>query len=1751
MTPTSSVPSSSFSPTTESSPPRSSVPENVSGTPEYRDETPGPTSDSFTDSSKGFGPSLLKIRCHTACPVYKNKRYCWGGGKEQCQYLHKCQQRECNGPNRCYRCDQAGLIPQQEDTGSCEGCCHEECAGGCNGSRASDCFACRRYSHNGNCVAACPATQIYDSISFTWKPNPDGMLALGRACVKSCPDGFLRDGDYCVTKCTRPGTHAVDNKCVQCPNNVCPKVCSAKEMQPIKGINYLHRSLLRKMENCTFWDGDIILSWQSFLGDKFYNLTKENDSVLYEDLVKGLSKLEAITGVLYVATGFHAPWLTNLTFLSKLRIIQGNVPEGAADLPAINVNGNSHLRFLGLSSLTSVQRRSVLIAANPRLCLVDSIDWQALTARRPGNVGESAGAGEGRVRRDVEGPGGGGSADAGGHGNRTFTDTGALANAAHLKAMARRKAAAIAAAILMRQLPKRPSILIETSRNRPEEECTLDGDVCADVCVQEHGCWSPEAEHCSKCAYWSVHREEGGCVRDCEALPGGFFSVPLANDSSTETSNNRRTTGILGHCEKCDPECGPHAGACYGPRADQCNFACLHVKDGPFCRAKCPSSKYADEKTRICLDCSPVCQQALSKQPDFFSGLVQHQGSQLDVCSGPGDWPGPGGCNFCEQVVVSPEAPDCGTMEQSEGREVSDECVPKLHCLIPYQTCPQQTFLHLLHVTSTLSGTLGNNDTDYRNHILSTLSQDASFQYLPSRVYGLVADWLLSLREHFSTRVVRLCLPCHAQCSRLVNPGCTGPSATQCTSCRTAVFQGRCVPYCPNDTFSFKNDSDFLSNDNSEVRNELNNSSDPKDSTVIPDSHKVEYCLPCHSECHGGCTGPGSDQCKNCRSFKVFTNAERTRWKCVPSCSSQEASRTKNTLGDIADASICAYAVELPGETPGRQLNTLSGGVDLDSLGAGLFPLRPQTRRLISAIAATLFTLIAFFGVLFVTALLFACGHFFFNVTDHSGKETCHSLPPPARLTSEEEDEQAVGNRDASFRCAPLLHLNCEKFWTRAVYVKAREEDIEGRGYGPDNCPGETTGKGKWRRSQGSLKEQQKLLARRSSCRSGQTGRTPSGNTPDEEESLWRCEKLSEGYKPNMATLLVIPENQLRRGCLIGAGAFGSVFKGIWRYGSSSQANGFHLDQSPSLKTEGSSSVEPQAWQLEAQAPDTYENDSATTVEYQPPSTELLASTSYQSFEGASCSNYAYVSMTPAAEEIKTLKPASPGANSTCTYFDNSLCDESTGEEMLVAIKVLNDATDSNTCKELLEEARVMASVDHPCCLRLLALCMTARPQLVTSFMPLGCLLNYLIRQRVPLQLRAPGDRTQVTPTGMLHWAEQIASGMAYLASRGIIHRDLAARNVLVESPSQIKITDFGLAKCLDNVGSEYRAHGGRMPVKWLALESIRLRIFSSKSDVWSYGVTLWEIFTFGKRPFENLSARSLLQHLESGQRLCQPPSTNLDLYALMVSCWQEDPDLRPDFEYLVQRMREMRPNAETYLTFEPLSDPKVWSESRGQTDSETVKYINSRDLSWMPQLSTKETEQSAYTSIASTSPNASSLPCAAESESEADYEHRYECLPSAEKADTTTKSTGYGLFITPAAATGVRQLGSIPEAEEVISPAPGLDVETGEYRSQTPERTGGPSGLTGGMSCTTRRPTSLPLPVFPEIPENLEQHQSASSTSNISGTVPVEEYLEPRDELEALETYQNDDIVAISEGSHEDVHLTGYEEAKWKESSP
>ncbi|XP_061163896.1 epidermal growth factor receptor-like isoform X2 [Saccostrea echinata] len=238
-----------------------------------------------------------------------------------------------------------------------------------------------------------------------------------------------------------------------------------------------------------------------------------------------------------------------------------------------------------------------------------------------------------------------------------------------------------------------------------------------------------------------------------------------------------------------------------------------------------------------------------------------------------------------------------------------------------------------------------------------------------------------------------------------------------------------------------------------------------------------------------------------------------------------------------------------------------------------------------------------------------------------------------------------------------------------------------------------------------------------------------------------------------------------------------------------------------------------------------------------------------------------------------------------------------------VAIKVLSDSTSPSQNKELLEEARVMASVEHPCCIRILAVCMTAQMMLITQLMPLGCLLDYVRKHKDNI-----GSKV------LLNWCTQIAKGMSYLEERGIVHRDLAARNVLVQSPGQIKITDFGLAKLLDINEDEYHAAGGKMPIKWLALECIQQRIFTHKSDVWSFGVTVWELFTYGQRPYENVRARDVPDLLEKGERLPQPSICTIDVYMIMIKCWMLDADSRPSFFELTEEFAKMARDPGRYL---------------------------------------------------------------------------------------------------------------------------------------------------------------------------------------------------------------------------------------------
>uniref|UniRef100_W4VRP0 Receptor protein-tyrosine kinase n=1 Tax=Corethrella appendiculata TaxID=1370023 RepID=W4VRP0_9DIPT len=239
-----------------------------------------------------------------------------------------------------------------------------------------------------------------------------------------------------------------------------------------------------------------------------------------------------------------------------------------------------------------------------------------------------------------------------------------------------------------------------------------------------------------------------------------------------------------------------------------------------------------------------------------------------------------------------------------------------------------------------------------------------------------------------------------------------------------------------------------------------------------------------------------------------------------------------------------------------------------------------------------------------------------------------------------------------------------------------------------------------------------------------------------------------------------------------------------------------------------------------------------------------------------------------------------------------------------VAIKVLTDISGSESSKEFLDEAYIMASVEHPNLLNLLAVCMSSELMLITQLMPLGCLLEYV---RI--------NKDKIGSCSLLTWSKQIALGMAYLEEHQIVHRDLAARNVLVHNPWFVKITDFGLAKLLDYGSDEYRASGGKMPIKWLALECIRERIFTNKSDVWAFGVTIWELLTYGQRPYENIPAKDVPQLIEEGLKLPQPEICSLDLYVVLLRCWSIPVDSRPKFSQLVEIFSDMAKDPQRFLS--------------------------------------------------------------------------------------------------------------------------------------------------------------------------------------------------------------------------------------------
>ncbi|KAM7412670.1 hypothetical protein PAMA_020174 [Pampus argenteus] len=236
-----------------------------------------------------------------------------------------------------------------------------------------------------------------------------------------------------------------------------------------------------------------------------------------------------------------------------------------------------------------------------------------------------------------------------------------------------------------------------------------------------------------------------------------------------------------------------------------------------------------------------------------------------------------------------------------------------------------------------------------------------------------------------------------------------------------------------------------------------------------------------------------------------------------------------------------------------------------------------------------------------------------------------------------------------------------------------------------------------------------------------------------------------------------------------------------------------------------------------------------------------------------------------------------------------------------VAVKTMKIAICTRSeMEDFLREAACMKEFDHPNVMRLLGVCLQTvesegypSPVVILPYMKHGDLHSYLLYSRL-------GDCPVYLPSQMLvKFMTDIARGMEYLSNKNFIHRDLAARNCMLNENMNVCVADFGLSKKIYN-GDYYRqGRISKMPVKWIAIESLADRVYTTKSDVWSFGVTMWEIATRGQTPYPGVENSEIYDYLRQGNRLKQPPDCLDSIYALMFSCWLLSPKDRPPFESL------------------------------------------------------------------------------------------------------------------------------------------------------------------------------------------------------------------------------------------------------------
>ncbi|XP_029316451.1 tyrosine-protein kinase receptor TYRO3 [Cottoperca gobio] len=264
-----------------------------------------------------------------------------------------------------------------------------------------------------------------------------------------------------------------------------------------------------------------------------------------------------------------------------------------------------------------------------------------------------------------------------------------------------------------------------------------------------------------------------------------------------------------------------------------------------------------------------------------------------------------------------------------------------------------------------------------------------------------------------------------------------------------------------------------------------------------------------------------------------------------------------------------------------------------------------------------------------------------------------------------------------------------------------------------------------------------------------------------------------------------------------------------------------------------------------------------------------------------------------------------------------------------VAVKVLkSDITSSSDIEQCLKEAAYMKDFHHPNVIQLIGVSLHRRhgqrlpiPMVILPFMKHGDLHTFLLLSRLGDH---PFDMSLQT---LLRFMLDISQGMKYLSSRSIIHRDLAARNCMLNENMTVCVADFGLSKKIYS-GDYYRQGSvSKLPVKWIALESLADNVYTTQSDVWAFGVTMWEIMTRGQTPYPGVENSEIYEYLIKGERLKKPPDCRDDIYEIMHSCWSPVPKCRPSFQHLVDQVEAL---SHSLSPAPPLKEPLLYVNLEG-----------------------------------------------------------------------------------------------------------------------------------------------------------------------------------------------------------------------------